>query len=284
MSDKIHVLVVLQTHSKGDSQHNLGDKSVYKQRYCNAPKIEVTRRCTRSLVETINNAIQNPLSGNFEFELVVYDDHSDTEAISNIKENLSIAKFKTQFISLDTYGIMPSILKCYEHGRDYGKDVVYFAQDDYLYHPNAMFEMLEVLFLTKHNTGVYTCVFPYDDPFQYYTPANTMKMSHIIKTDYRHWRTQNATASCFMTFRPVIVKNWDLFYKMGTHEVNEFMEDESINQLFQRRGYFLMVPMPSVALHMQYDTEKDNLIDWKEWWNKYPRSDDSSLYQAGNQQ
>jgi 2-polyprenyl-3-methyl-5-hydroxy-6-metoxy-1,4-benzoquinol methylase len=58
---------------------------------------------------------------------------------------------------------------------------------------------------------------------------------------------------------------------MGDHPVEEKMEDNTINRLFQERGYYLFVPMPSLALHMQYETERDPYINWREWWDKYDR-------------
>lgn len=262
----MHLLVILQTHSKGDNQHYAGFNK--HQRYCNAPKSEVQRRCTRSLVESMNYAKE--LFVDVEFELVVYDDHSDESAITELKNNLNIATFKTSFHALETHGIMPSILKCYEHGRDYGKEIVYFAQDDYLYDTTAIYDMILTMFDTSNKLGNYSCIYPFDDPYRY-IPQNTAIQSHIIKFQKRHWRTQTATASCFMVHHSVLVKNWDLFEAMGKHKVEGKMEDNTINKLFYQRGYYLFVPMPSLALHMQYDTEKDDDINWREWWDRYDR-------------
>jgi len=262
----INVLVVLQTHSKGDSQHYLGMNT--NERFVKAPKSEVTRRCTRSLVETMNYAKELFLDS--EFELVVFDDHSDESTVNEIKNNLNIATFKTQFIPLDTYGIMPSILRCYEHGRDYGKEIVYFAQDDYLYDTTALYDMIETMMFTSHALGNFTCIYPYDDPYKY-IPENTAVQSHIIRRQGRHWRTLPMTASCFMVHHQVIKDNWDVFEAMGKHEVTAKMEDNTINQLFRKRGYYLFVPIPSLALHMQYDTEEDDQMNWREWWDRYDR-------------
>jgi predicted SAM-dependent methyltransferase len=262
----INVLVVLQTHSKGDSQHYLGMNQ--HERFVKAPKGEITRRCTRSLVETINYAKE--LFVDSEFELVVFDDHSDKSTVNEIKNNLNIATFKTQFIALDTYGIMPSILRCYEHGRDYGKEIVYFAQDDYLYDTTALFDMIQTMMFTSGALGNFTSIYPYDDPYKY-IPENTAVQSHIIRRQGRHWRTLPMTASCFMTHHQVIKDNWDVFEAMGKHAVTEKMEDNTINQLFRKRGYYLFVPIPSLALHMQYDTEEDDQMNWREWWDRYDR-------------
>jgi predicted SAM-dependent methyltransferase len=79
------------------------------------------------------------------------------------------------------------------------------------------------------------------------------------------------TASCFMVHHQVIKDNWDVFEAMGKHPVDSKMEDNTINQLFRKRGYFLFVPIPSLALHMQYDTEEDDQMNWREWWDRYDR-------------
>lgn len=260
------LLVVLQTHSKGDNQHYQGFNK--HQRFCNAPKSEVQRRCTRSLIESMNYAKE--LFEDSDFELVVYDDHSDDSAVVELKNNLNIATFKTQFIELDTYGIMPSILKCYEHGRDFGKEVVYFAQDDYLYDTTAIYDMLITMLNTSSALRNFTSIYPYDDPYKY-IPENTVVQSHIIRSQKRHWRTLPMTASCFMVHHKMLTDNWDLFEAMGKHPVDSKMEDNTINKLFRERGYYLFVPIPSLALHMQYDTEEDNQINWREWWDRYDR-------------
>jgi predicted SAM-dependent methyltransferase len=275
----MNVLIILQTHNKGDNQHYL--KLNDNKRYCGASKSEIQRRCTRSLIESINYA--KDLFPKSKFELVVYDDHSDDSAIQELKNNLNIARFDTEFISLETYGIMPSILKCYEHGRDYGKEIVYFAQDDYLYEQLAIYEMVSTLLFTSEQLSNYTSIYPFNDPYRYH-PVNVGVQSHIILGEKRYWRTQTGTASCFMTHHEVIKKEWDLFEAMGKHTVDNKMEDETINKLWTERGYYLFVPIPSVALHMQYESEKDPFINWREWWDKYdrpepllPNSDDTIL-------
>lgn len=251
--------MVLQTHSVSNSAGN-------KERYCKASKAEVMRRCTKSLIASVNYA--KSLLPNVTFELKVFDDHSDTIAIDSLKDNLNDATFKTDLEFLTTRGIMPSILACYEYGKTHGKDWVYFIQDDYLYEKTAIYDMLIVANQTSINVGNYTCIFPYNDPYRY-TPVNTVIQSHIIQEQGRHWRTQVMTGSCFMVHHYILVKEWDVFEAMGKHEVSSDMEDKTINQLFRTRGYYLFVPIPSIALHMQYEEEKDPFINWQEWWDIY---------------
>ena len=257
---KPNLLVVLQTHSLGDSQRPDGE------RYCKAKKSEVMRRCTMSLIESINHAVEN--LNYFDFELVILDDHSDEDSLNKLKQNLSNANFKNKLIHLETRGIMPSILSCYEYGKEHGTDWVYFAQDDYLYETSAIFDMLQTAIFTSQSLGNFTCVYPYDDPYRY-IPVNTAIKSHIIRHQNRHWRTYTMTASCFLVHRAVIIKNWDLFYNMGTHAITSDMEKNTINKLFYERNYYLFIPIPSLALHMQYEAEYDPFIDYTRLWDKY---------------
>lgn len=263
-----HLLVVLQTHSLGDSQHYL--KMHDMKRYCGADKPEVLRRCTASLVESLNYAKETLRE--MEIELQVFDDHSDEQSIKYLEQNLSKARFPVKLEHLQTRGIMPSILKCYEHGKEFGKEWVYFVQDDYLYEENAIHDMMLAAYEFSRNTNAPASIYPFNDPYKY-EPVNTVIQSHLVRSQKRHWKTHIHTASCFLTHKMVIDKEWDLFEKMGKDKVHGKMEEESINRLFYERGYYLFVPIPSLALHMQYSTEEDPLYDWRPLWDKYSLSD-----------
>lgn len=263
-----HLLVILQTHSKGDSQHYL--KLHDMKRYCGADKPEVLRRCTQSLIESMNHAKET--LRDFQIELQVFDDHSDDESLEFLKRNISKANFPVNLVHLETSGIMPSILKCYEHGKEYGKEWVYFVQDDYLYEETSIRDMVLAAHDFSINSGRAVSIYPFNDPYKY-MPVNTGITSHLVRSQGRHWKTHIHTASCFMTHISIIRKEWDLFEKMGKDVVHGKMEEQSINRLFYERGHYLFVPIPSLALHMQYSTEEDPFINWREWWDKYNLSD-----------
>jgi hypothetical protein len=266
-------LCVLQTHTLSNSQGNIGHV-----RYgCNS-KSEVVKRCARSLVASINQCkLKHP---SLNYRLMVLDDHSDLESIEVLKKNLKRASFETHLEHLSTKGIMPSILACYERGRDHGKDLVYFAQDDYLFDEVAIEEMIDAYFQFTRSLGNHVLIYPFDDPYRY-QPFNIhpVRVVHGIK---RHWRTNFAMPSCFMTHTDVIRKEWDLLEAMGNHPVSSDMEDNTINRLMSERGYNLFTPIPSLALHFQFETEKDPYIDWKKWWNKWadPHITDPTIYQG----
>ncbi len=135
MMKKLSFLGILQTHT---TSNNPAAKKA--PRYCGAEKPEVTLRCVTSLVRSMNYAAS--MIPEFEFTLKVLDDHSDPKHIKKLKDILSYATFAVEWEDLETTGVMPSILACYEYGLQKGKELVYFMQDDYLYYESCVFDMM----------------------------------------------------------------------------------------------------------------------------------------------
>ena len=168
---KTHLLVVVQTHSKGNRHKDSG-------RYCGAPKIEVSSRCIFSVIDSLNYAQQQ--YPDYEIELQIFDDHSDQEFLDILQRLINTAKFKVDLTPLDTYGIMPSILRCYEHGRDYGKDWVYFVQDDFLHQQNSVELMIDAINQFSCNLNAPASIFPFNKPAEYHQAENTAVSCNIV--------------------------------------------------------------------------------------------------------
>lgn len=253
------LLVILQTHSKNNAQK--------KQRYCKAPKKEVMRRCVSSLIDSLNYA--NNLNPELNIRLKIFDDHSDKESLDILHALTLKCSFEVDLESLWTSGIMPSILRCYEYGRDKGKDLVYFIQDDFLFQENSIDLMLFAINQFSANTGKPASIHAFNDPYEYYMPENTALKSHIVASKDRFWRTNIHGVFSMMTHASIVQTHWDLFEKMGRSKYDPNMETLSISKLFYERDLLQFTPIPSLALHMQYDTEIDPYINWREWWDKY---------------
>lgn len=255
-----HLLVVLQTHSKGNRDDT-------QTRYCKAPKIEVSSRCVFSLIDSLNYSQQQ--YEDYEIELQIFDDHSDKEFLNTLQRLIGLAKFRVTLTHLDSYGIMPSILRCYEYGKSFGRDWVYFVQDDFLHQKNSVELMLHAINQFSCNLGKPASIFPFNKPAEYHDPKNTAVLCNVVAGKDRYWRTNIHPAFTLMTNISIIQANWDLFHKMGTSEVSSVMEMESIDRIYYERGYYCFNPIPSLALHMQTEWDKDFFIDWKSWWNEY---------------
>jgi ubiquinone/menaquinone biosynthesis C-methylase UbiE len=265
----IDLLIVLQAHAKNNTNHK--DSS----RYVDASKVEISKRSFLSLVDSIQYCIDNKQAP-INIKLIVLDDRSESEFVSLVLEKSISQNFTIEFINSKTPGLMENIFRQYEIGKERGKDLVYFAQDDYLYFDSAIWELVDSYYRFANLTQMEVCLFPYDDPYRYgnqYLKYPTK----VVLGSKRHWKTAHHTASCFLTNHKTIVENWDLFEAMGNSKYDETCEDRSINRLFQNiEGYpireikhVLFTPIPSLALHLQDTSTEDPYLNWKKLWEKY---------------
>jgi hypothetical protein len=261
----LDLLVVLQSHSRSNNQKQI-------TRYMSDDKAEISYRCIKSLVNSLNHVIKEK-PNEIKVKLQVLDDHSDDFFLNRLDSILKKCDFDYELQHLDSYGIMPSILACYEYGKDKGKDLVYFAQDDYLYYESCIFEMVDAYFRFSEKSKLPVCIYPFDDPYRYGIPPERQPMVTVHLGLKRHWKTSFGTASCFMLDHSTLVKNFDLFDAMGNHAIDNVMEDETLNKLFRDRGCLLFTPIPSLALHAQADTEKDPYLNWRELWDQFAEED-----------
>lgn len=256
------LLVALQTHSVSNNQDELAGF----QRYGCNNKSEVTKRCVRSLVASLNYAVNN--LPNLKIRLNVFDDHSDSITKESIKEALSKAVFDTSFIELEERGLIPSLRECYLNLKEQGAHLVMQAQDDYLFHEKSFFICLQTYYNLSSKFAKPITLLPFDDPYRYWD-HNITPVRIILGPD-RHWRQIYHTPCTFLTHHQVVIDNWDLFDKIAHgNSLDPKLEDDSINKMWQDREYIALSPIPSLALHFQTETEKDPYINWREWWDKH---------------
>lgn len=262
-----HLLVVLQSHSRS----NALEPHKEDFRYPGVPKVEVSKRCILSLVNSLNYAkYKNP---NLEVQLQVFDDNSSSDFLETLKEILKLSQFQFSLSSLNGVGIMKSILTCYEYGRDHGQQYVYFVQDDFLHHETAIHYMCENYKSFSEKVGKdITLTGNHDSRYLMY-PDNIAIGCKVVPGVDQCWRTTHASQFTSMMTVKLVRDNWDLFEKMGNLPYHmKCCEDESINHLYFHRGYVEFCPISSLVLQIQWDIHKDFYITWEEWWNKYELS------------
>jgi len=85
--------------------------------------------------------------------------------------------------------------------KEYYSEIVYFAEDDYVYLPNQFKIMVNFL---KQNPNV-DFITPYDHPDFYYHQLHRYK-SFIKLSATHHWRTIASTTLTFLTSKKVLLK------------------------------------------------------------------------------
>lgn len=254
---KISLDVILRTHDGINIHPNA------RERYCKADKRTLIKKCVKSLVNACND-----YDGNIR--IIWLDDHSSEETIQDLHKIFSEFKHETIFIPLENKGWNASGYAQFDKGRESNADLVYFVEDDYLHYPTAIEEMIDAYLLFKKNTGREIAIHPFDDPDNY-KPLYILP-SRIVLGKNRHWRTNEYTTFSFMCNPEVVRKHWSSFYTLATEymtewgEKNNVHEGTTINKIW-REDVLLFTPIPSVALHMQYEEQKDAYLDWTQLWN-----------------
>lgn len=247
----------LQTHS---------DVSVHgAHRYVDAPKSEIMLRCAHSLVTSINHA-------GGDIVLRVFDDHSSPEAVPTLRRILATCDHPVEFVALADNGYNASCLASFSTARDQARELVYFVEDDYLHTPTASAEMLEAhaLFKDRH-PGREVALHPYDDPKNYWGVIFSREDCRVVQGSRRHWRTNTHTTNTCWVELGTLHRNWALFERLARYSStpygveNHIFEASTINEIW-REQVLLFTPIPSLALHLQYDEHKDPYLDWRQWW------------------
>jgi glycosyltransferase involved in cell wall biosynthesis len=248
----------LQTHSE-TSVHGA-------HRYVAAAKSEVMLRCTRSLVTSINRA-------DADIILRVFDDHSSPEAVITLRRILATCVHPVEFVALEDTGYNASCLASFSRARDDARELIYFVEDDYLHTPSAIPEMLEAQALFKEKLGGQeVALHPYDDPKNYWSAIFSQESCRVVYGGKRHWRTNTHTTNTCWIEVGTLKRNWERFERLARYSstpygrAHHIFEASTINEIW-REQVSLFTPIPSLALHLQYEEHKDPYLDWKQWWD-----------------
>ncbi len=241
----------------------------WRQRYCNLAKQEIVIGCTRSLVNSIKN------TRNCFIKLTVLDDHSSQETIDQIKT--IIQEVNGEFVALAEQGYNYSAHQQWLLCKNSNSNLVYSVEDDYLHVPTAIQEMIESYELFSERLKRSDIVlYPFDEPSEYNPPNRT---DFIVHGSNRHWRTGVFTTNVLFTIPEIFKANWELFEVLALKYNGDYLnprtehyeENNTIWKIWQNNQAIRFNPIPSLALHLQFDQQKDPFIDWKKWWDEYTK-------------
>lgn len=180
-------------------------------------------------------------------------------------------------------------------------DLVYFAEDDYVYLPNALVEMVEF----ARNTESADFVTAYDHSGNYDLPLADER--HWIKPfGGRHWRTSTATCLTFLAKRESLLRTRSLFktyqsrnedgsiwmaltQKLGLFNLRVYARNSMMFKLWLKAWFWgfrqillggtcrLWGPIPSLATHLE-STCLAPVIDWDAEFRRAEEESTASLH------
>jgi hypothetical protein len=247
-----------------------------KKRLFELPKIEYSLRALNSLIKSIN--FSKTKYSNIKFKIIIVDDKSKEENLNKIKKlidksglDISISplnheKYKEkikQQKNHQTFSNLASLLQSFEIGKELGKDLVYFVEDDYLHFEPMMEEMIASYerIASQVSKDIFMC--PADYPYLYMNNEKT----NILIGNKRHWRTINQTLCTFMTTKPLINKYWDNFYNTCLDRNDPF--EKHLNEIYKKE--FCISPLKTLSLHLTNVNSSYGLspfINYKKLWDE----------------
>jgi len=247
-----------------------------KRRLFEQPKIEYSLKALNSLIKSVN--FSRKKHPNIKFKIIIVDDKSKEENLNKLKSlidgsglDISITplnhdKYKNtikQQKNDQTFSNLASLLQSFELGKEYGEDLVFFVEDDYLHFEAMMEEMVASYerIASQVNGDIFMC--PADYPYLYMNNEKT----NILIGNKRHWRTINQTLCTFMTTKILLNKYWENFYNtcLDRHEPFE----KHLNDIYKKE--FCISPIKSLSLHLTNVNSSYGLspfIDYKKLWDE----------------
>jgi hypothetical protein len=258
--------IVLRIHDGKNIHGNI-------PRYIDIPKIDLIVGCVSSLINSAN------IANDVNISFIILNDHCTQECIRKIHKIFKHSKHPYELINLEIPGFNYSGLKQFEYCKNSTADLVYSVEDDYLHTPEAIDEMLQTYFYIKEYYQVEKelCLYPFDNPedyeFGYVVPGR------IFRTPKSHWKEGIWTTFTMMTSPKVFQDHWIIFEKLaskytpwnGIDEIDELVhEGNTITEIWE--NYVVRInPIPSLALHVQFEKQRDPHINHQEWWDKYSK-------------
>ena len=239
----------------------------WRIRYHNIPKSDLLKGCVRSLIKSCSLVR--------DVKLTIFDDHSSHTTVNWLHTELKSSNITFEINALDDTGYNHSAYKQWERCKDSKFDLVYSVEDDYLHCPSSIQEMIDSFYLFQQRLKKDQIVlYPFDEPSEYNPPNRT---DYIVHGSNRHWRTGVFTTQVLFCQPSVFRENWDLFKLLALKYNGDYLnprdehyeESNTIWKLWTEGPYIRFNPIPSLALHMQFEQQKDPFINWKEWWKQY---------------
>jgi hypothetical protein len=258
--------IVIRTH---DGKNIHGDKP----RYIDVPKNNLIVGCLSSLINSTN------LVKNHSIHFTILDDHSTQNLINSINKIFSHSHHSWELIQLKEKGFNHSGYMQFLTCRNSDADLVYSVEDDYLHSQNAIPEMLFTYeYLKSHyHLKKELCVFPFDNPEDY--EPNQIYPGRVFRTPFRHWKEGIWTTFTMMTSPKVFQDHWEVFAKLALKykpvaigdDIDKLVDEGNTIGNIWKNDVIRVNPVPSLALHIQFEKQRDLHINHLDWWNKYSR-------------
>jgi len=247
------------------------------KRITNTSKTEISKRCLTSFFKAVNFVDLNNTDDTFNIQqnIIIVCDSCSPDLITFLKVLLNkyqSTNINIQLDILENLGIKQSIILTYDYLKKLDGDFVYQIQDDYLFYESSIFEMVSLFVQLKQDCNTDSIIGSFNAPSLWndtYRYKVTPRM--IVPGSNRYWIQSYDIACTFLTSKSLFMKHTDIydnFIDLLPVGINGDLENISLNYLFTKHGVLGMLPINSVAFHLQSERELDNYSNWKLLWEE----------------
>lgn len=245
-----------------------------QKRFASDDRTLISKKCIKSFLESVKHCSEQK---ELVHHIAIIDDHCTQELknfIQDCHKSFSSDKIIIEYVELtDQTGIKKSIEYCYYWLQKNGKNLVYQVQDDYLFSKNAIFDMIEIYEQVKIETNSDSIICPWNDSWLWLTAYRNRTTPRTVIVGKNGYWIQYYDMSCsYLTSHEQFSQHWDLYYRFfelidKKDKQKNDLENVSLNYMLTKRGVLGLVPVNSMAFHLQSDLEKDPHIDYKPLWD-----------------
>ena len=252
-------------------------------RFCGNDRTLLSKKSLKSFLQSVKYCADQV--DNVVHRIAIFDDNC-TEDLRAFRakciEQFSSDSIKIQVINLPGQptpfqGIRESIRECYLWLQEHGEDLVYQIQDDYMFDKAAIYEMVDVWQQMFQETDSHAVISPWNDPDLWAATApdgyrNRASQRTVVPGKHRYWIQYYDCSCSFLTSHKQFSQHWDLyndfFYLIDKIDKTDgLLEQRSLNYMFVKRGILGLVPINSLAWHMQQIDDRDPYIPWEPIWD-----------------
>lgn len=243
-----------------------------QKRFASNNRTEISKKSIKSFLQSVRYCSEQHQG--ISHQIMIIDDKC-TEDLKNFIQKC-ISEFSSNNIKIETMvfedqlGIRKSIETCYYWLQENGKDLVYQIQDDYLFSEKAIYDLINMYYQIKVETNAEPILSPYNDVHYWLTSyRNVVTPRTVIVGKNGYWIQYYDMTCSFLTSHSQFSQHWDLhnkFFELVDMKL-DVLENRSLNYILTKRNVLGLIPVNSLAFHLQSELEKDPHIDYRPLWD-----------------